>query len=124
MQTLPIERDRERLLVPDDGILCIHFAAGGREHSMWYLDADELGPSLSGFTAHLAVESFYSPAGFRRASVLRRAGDMLCDALFMDDSSAASADRTPSSAEITTSGRCRSSSGRSPSGTCRSRRSR
>ena len=89
MQTLPIIRANQRPLIPDDGILCIHFAAGGREHSMWYLDADEPGPALSGFTAHLTVESRCSPAGFWRANVLRRGGDVLCEALFLGRSTAA-----------------------------------
>ena len=89
MQTSPFVGVNDYPLVPDDGVLCIHFAAGGRDHSMWYLDADDLGPALSGFTALLTVEPYRSPAGFCRANVLRRGGNLLCDALFLGVSSAA-----------------------------------
>jgi len=93
MQTSPFVGVNDYPLVPDDGVLCIHFAAGGRDHSMWYLDADDLGPALSGFTALLTVEPYRSPAGFCRANVLRRGGNLLCDALFLGVSSAAGSDR-------------------------------
>ena len=68
---------------PQTAILCIHFAADAREHSMWYLDADDLGPEVTGFTAGLRAEWHASPAGNRRATVLRRGDDALCEAMFL-----------------------------------------
>ena len=65
------------------GILCVHFAADGREHAMWYLDAVDPGPALTGFTAGLRAEWHASPAGNRRATVLRRGGDVLCEAMYL-----------------------------------------
>jgi hypothetical protein len=67
----------------ETGILCVHFAADAREHSMWYLDAGDLGPEVTGFTAGLRAEWHASPAGNRRATVLRRGGDALCEAMYL-----------------------------------------
>ena len=63
-------------LLPDGdaSVLCVHFAADGREHSLWYLDAeDPSAPAVSGFTAGLTSEWSVSPAGVARAVVRRRA---------------------------------------------------
>ena len=73
-------------LLPDGdaSVLCVHFAADGREHSMWYLDPDDVAtPALTGFTAGLSSEWSFSAAGVARASVLRRDRKVLCDALLL-----------------------------------------
>src|SRR5947208_1395066 len=67
----------------ETGVLCVHFSADGREHAMWYLDADGPGPELTGFTAGLRAEWHASPTGNRRATVLRRGGEVLCEAMFL-----------------------------------------
>ena len=72
-----------------DGVLCVHFAADGREHSMWYLDPEETSSrGLTGFTAGLASEWSRSAGGVPRATVLRRGGDTLCEALLLRASDA------------------------------------
>jgi hypothetical protein len=68
----------------DASVLCVHFAADGREHSMWYLDAeDDAAPALSGFTAGLKSEWSFSAAGVARAVVRRRDRKVLCDAVLL-----------------------------------------
>ena len=68
----------------DAGVLCVHFAADGREHSMWYLDPDETSATgLTGFTAGLVCEWSRSAGGVPRAVVLRRGGDVLCEAMLL-----------------------------------------
>ena len=68
----------------DAGVLCVHFAADGREHSMWYLDPEEVQfRGLTGFTAGLVSRWSRSPAGTSRATVVRRGGDALCEALLL-----------------------------------------
>ena len=65
-------------------LLCVHFAADGREHSMWYFDpGDGARRGAAGFAAGLDAEWSRSPAGVPRAVVLRRAGDVLCEALLL-----------------------------------------
>src|SRR4051812_26853225 len=64
--------------------LCGHFAAGGRDHSMWDLEAGGGPPALSGFTAGLMTKWRRSPAGVHRASVRRRGGDVLCEAMLLE----------------------------------------
>ena len=73
-------------LAPDGeaSVLCVHFAADGREHSMWYLDPEDTrGPGLSGFTAGLTCDWTVSPSGVARAAVLRHGRHLLCDALLL-----------------------------------------
>lgn len=68
----------------DAGVLCVHFAADGREHSMWYLDPEEAGfRGLTGFTAGLVCAWSRSAAGVPRAVVARRGADVLCEALLL-----------------------------------------
>ena len=68
----------------DASVLCVHFAAYGREHSMWYLDAEDArGSGLSGFTAALTTEWTVSPAGVARAAVLRGGRGVLCEGLLL-----------------------------------------
>jgi hypothetical protein len=68
----------------DASVLCVHFAADGREHSMWYLDPEETGvPALTGFTAGLASEWSVSAGGVARAVVLRGDRNVLCEGLLL-----------------------------------------
>jgi len=73
-------------LLPDGdaSVLCVHFAADGREHSLWYLDAeDPSAPAVSGFTAGLTSEWVISPGGVARAVVRRAGRNVLCKALLL-----------------------------------------
>lgn len=65
------------------GALCVHFAADARDHAMWFLDGDDFFPALSGFTAGLRADWHVSPAGIRRAAVVRGGGDVLCEAILL-----------------------------------------
>jgi hypothetical protein len=63
-------------------ILCVHFSVDPREHAMWYLDAADAGPALTGFTAGLRTEWNRSRSGVYRATVFRQDG-VLCDAVLL-----------------------------------------
>ena len=68
----------------DASVLCVHFAADGREHSLWYLDPEDTGvPATSGFTAGLSSKWHTSPGGVARAVVSRGGGKVLCEALLL-----------------------------------------
>ena len=67
----------------EPSVLCVHFAADGREHSMWYLDAEDARrPVRSGFTANLSTEWSLSSGGVARA-VVRRGRHVLCEGLLL-----------------------------------------
>ena len=67
------------------GVLCVHFSADGREHGMWFVgpedDQEPTSPSPR-LPAGLTARWHTSPEGTPRADV-RRAGDVLCDALLL-----------------------------------------
>src|SRR4051812_18779044 len=81
----PLARVAPGLLPDGDAsVLCVHFAADGREHSLWYLDPEDTGaPAVSGFTAGLSSHWSTSAGGVSRASVLRGDRNPLCDALLL-----------------------------------------
>src|SRR5689334_13526944 len=69
----------------DASVLCVHFSADGREHSLWYLDPEDTGaPAVSGFTAGLSSKWSTSAGGVARATVSRGGGKhVLCEALLL-----------------------------------------
>ena len=67
------------------GVLCVHFSADGREHGMWFIgpeDDQELTSPAPRLPSGLNARWYTSSQGTPRADV-RRAGDVLCDALLL-----------------------------------------
>ena len=68
----------------DASVLCVHFAADGREHSLWYLDPEDTGvPATTGFTAGLWSRWSAPAGGVAQAVVTRGGGKVLCEALLL-----------------------------------------